>query len=84
MPAVTTMKLVGMRATERAAWMEALVGSVYHRCSQGRHLLDQAVAVRAEVAMDVFLPRLHAARARLSAIGIDMPGCLESGSMEDA
>ena len=77
MPAVTTMKLAGMRASSRAAWMEALVGSAYHLCTQGRHLPNQRFELQAEVAMTVLLPRLQAVCAGLSAIGIDMPGCLE-------
>ena len=73
MPAVTAMKLVDMRASERAAWMEALVGSVYHTRTHGRHLVNQTFTVRTGVTLTQFLPRLQAVSARLSAIGIGMP-----------
>ena len=71
--AVTELKMAGMRASERAAWMESLVGSVYHTLTQGQHLPSQAFGVKSKTTAEQFLAVLLAVSARLSAMGVPMP-----------
>ena len=73
--------LLNSRASERASWMECLVGAVYHVCTQGHYLQDSRLCV--EGAADAFATRQQLIEiwTCLTALGIPMPPEVETNTL---
>ena len=65
--------LPDFRATQRASWIECMVGSVYHVSTNGAYLTSSAISVRSTAGKEIMLRQLRVIWDCLRQLTIPMP-----------